>query len=325
MPISATASSAVAPRAISSPAWRLRPWRLQQVTIRSPIPARPANVSGRAPHASPRRAISASPRVISAALRVVAEAEAVDAAGGERDHVLRRRAELDAGHVGVHVDAEDRRVDRVLELGGERLVVARDHGRARQAVGDLLGHVRPGEDGDRPVADERREPLAGRRVEALRQRERGTARAGARPRPRRRRGSARRARRGRRRPGVACAAVTSRRSTARQVARVAPGLGDRRACRVAAGERDVVAAVASRRGRAATTRRRRVPRDVQRASAFAERGLSRHDPRARALRADRSARHAQGHLLSRSRSRREPPRARSGRAAGSRPSSRSRA
>src|SRR6266511_6080256 len=67
-PIVAAASSGEAPRAISSPAARLRPCRDSQVTIRSPMPARPANVSGRPPHASPSRAISTSPRVISAAL-----------------------------------------------------------------------------------------------------------------------------------------------------------------------------------------------------------------------------------------------------------------
>ena len=48
-------------------AW-LRPRRLQHVTIRSPILASPANVSGRAPQAAARRDISARPRVISAAL-----------------------------------------------------------------------------------------------------------------------------------------------------------------------------------------------------------------------------------------------------------------
>ena len=50
------AARPVAPRAISSPARRLRPWRIQHVTIRSPIPASPENVSGRAPHglAEPR-------------------------------------------------------------------------------------------------------------------------------------------------------------------------------------------------------------------------------------------------------------------------------
>ena len=68
VPISAAASSGAAPCAISSPAWRLRPWRLQQVTIRSPIPARPRRSPARAPQASPRRAISARPRAIRAAL-----------------------------------------------------------------------------------------------------------------------------------------------------------------------------------------------------------------------------------------------------------------
>ena len=58
-------------------------------TIRSPIPARPENVSGSAPHASPSRAISTSPRVISAAFALSPSREPVDAAGRERDHVLR--------------------------------------------------------------------------------------------------------------------------------------------------------------------------------------------------------------------------------------------
>ena len=52
-------------------------------------------------------------------LRVVAEAEAVDAAGREPDHVLRRRAQLDADEVGVRVDAKRERVDLGLELLGE--------------------------------------------------------------------------------------------------------------------------------------------------------------------------------------------------------------
>src|SRR5579859_2880644 len=62
-PISSIACSGVRPCAMSSPACRLRPWRLVHVTMRSPMPARPANVSGRAPNAAPSRAISASPRV----------------------------------------------------------------------------------------------------------------------------------------------------------------------------------------------------------------------------------------------------------------------
>ena len=66
------------------------------------MPARPANVSGRAPAASPSRDISASPRVISDAFELSPRLEPVDAARGERDHVLRGGAELDADDVGVH-------------------------------------------------------------------------------------------------------------------------------------------------------------------------------------------------------------------------------
>src|SRR5581483_9155626 len=66
-PISAFASSAVAPPAIRAPARRLRPLGWKQVAIRSPMPASPANVSGVAPAASPSLAISTSPRVIRAA------------------------------------------------------------------------------------------------------------------------------------------------------------------------------------------------------------------------------------------------------------------
>ena len=100
-------------------------------------------------------------------LRVVAHTETVGASRGERDHVLRRGAELDADQVGVRVDAEGGRGDRLLEAERETFVLGRDHGRAGQAGGDLLRHVRPGEYGDRTVGDEGREPLAGRGIEAL--------------------------------------------------------------------------------------------------------------------------------------------------------------
>ena len=45
--------------------------------------------------------------MIRLAFGVVAEPEPVHAARRERDHVLRRGAELDADEVVVHVDAED--------------------------------------------------------------------------------------------------------------------------------------------------------------------------------------------------------------------------
>ena len=61
------------------------------------------------------------PRVIKPGARVVAEAEPVGGAGGDRDHVLERAAELDADHVVGAVDAE--------AIAGEQ----RLHARARSA------------------------------------------------------------------------------------------------------------------------------------------------------------------------------------------------
>jgi hypothetical protein len=118
------------------------------------MPASPANVSGRAPRDHRR-------------LRVVPQPEPVRPARSERDHVLRRRAQLDADDVVVHVDAEDDRVDRLLELLGETGGRARDDRRGRQPEGDLLGDVRPGEHRHGPVPDERREAAPGLGVEAL--------------------------------------------------------------------------------------------------------------------------------------------------------------
>ena len=93
--------------------------------------------------------------------------QAVDSARRERDDVLRRRAQLDPDDIGVDVRAEERRAQRVLELPCEVPVLARDHGRGRQARGDLLRHVRAGEHRDRTPAHARREALARRRVESL--------------------------------------------------------------------------------------------------------------------------------------------------------------
>src|SRR5438094_2387976 len=63
----ASASSRRLPSPSSTPSWWLRDRGPVAVRIRSPIPARPANVAGSAPSATPNRVISASPRVISAA------------------------------------------------------------------------------------------------------------------------------------------------------------------------------------------------------------------------------------------------------------------
>ena len=172
-PISAAASAGVAPRAISSPARRFRPWRDQQVTIRSPMPASPANVSGRAPHASPSRAISARPRVISAALPLsprptpstppAASAITFLAAAQSSTPVTsgltytRKTSEV------IACWSSSARASSSLAITAAR----------RQAPGDLLREVRAREHRHRPAADERREALAAARVEALRQAEHG--------------------------------------------------------------------------------------------------------------------------------------------------------
>src|SRR5277367_4725109 len=64
----ARTSASFWPLPMRSPTVRLRPSGLTQVVIRSPSPAKPANVAGCAPMAAPSRLISTSPRVTSAAL-----------------------------------------------------------------------------------------------------------------------------------------------------------------------------------------------------------------------------------------------------------------
>ena len=135
------------------------------------MPASPENVSGCAPNASPSRAISTSPRVISAALALSPSPSPSTPPAASAITFFAAPQSSTPTTIGVHVDAEDERVERVLEPQRELLVGRRDHGRAGQAREHLLRHVRAREHGDRPIADERREALAGRRVEALRERE----------------------------------------------------------------------------------------------------------------------------------------------------------
>jgi hypothetical protein len=65
--LAASASARLCPRPSRSPKVRLRDSGDEQVATRSPSPASPAKVSGSAPSATPRRAVSASPRVMSEA------------------------------------------------------------------------------------------------------------------------------------------------------------------------------------------------------------------------------------------------------------------
>ena len=127
------------------------------------------------------------------------------------------------------------------------LILAGDHGGGGQAARDLLRDVRAREHRDRPVRDERREPVAGRRVEALRQAE-DRARAGERG-DGLGEGGARHGDDGE--IGLGDRRVLDRRGgdpvqvDVREVARVAAGLRDRGGLLgVAAGERHLVPVVA---------------------------------------------------------------------------------
>ena len=64
MPVRASYSSSDSPAANDSPKVRLREWTLVQVATRSPMPARPMQVSGSPPMAAAMRPISARPRVM---------------------------------------------------------------------------------------------------------------------------------------------------------------------------------------------------------------------------------------------------------------------
>ena len=200
-------------------------------------------------------------------LGVVAEAEAVDAAGGERDHVLRRGAELDADEVVVDVDAEDGRVDRVLQLAGERRR-PRSRSPPRPAAPPRSPRRCSGRRGRRPAGRatsvESRSPR--RRVEALGQAEHGrvAGQAARRPRAKARLGTASDDELGLRRPAPRRRVVAAipLEVDVRQVARVAPGLArSRRACS-ASRQASVTSwprRRAARRTPCPTSRRRRRP------------------------------------------------------------------
>ena len=133
------------------------------------MPASPANVSGRAPATSARRRISARPRETSAAFALSPSPSPSAPPAASAMTFFAAAQSSTPTEVLAHVDAEDRGVDRELEAHPELEVLARDHRGRGQAADDLLGDVRAGKDGDRPAADERRQPLAGRGIEALRQ------------------------------------------------------------------------------------------------------------------------------------------------------------
>ena len=106
--------------------------------------------------------IRRNPRVISAAAALAPSLRPVDDAGGDRQHVLGRAADLDAAHVGRMIGPERRRAERARKLGraasrraaqASRRSAARAPrrwqssgrrgsagARARRALGDHFGH-----------------------------------------------------------------------------------------------------------------------------------------------------------------------------------------
>ena len=142
-------SRGVAPAASASPKRRLRDLSSVQVRTRSPMPARPMNVSLRPPSASPKRVISARPRAIERDARIRAEAEAVADAGADRVDVLRGAADLDADDVVRGVSAKRVAADALGEALRVIGVRRRDRHRRRQARADLARERRSREHGRR--------------------------------------------------------------------------------------------------------------------------------------------------------------------------------
>ena len=82
------------------------------VSTRSPRPARPASVAGLAAERDGQPRDLGEPARDQRRARVLAQPEAVGQAGGHRDHVLERAADLDADHVAVRVEPELARAER---------------------------------------------------------------------------------------------------------------------------------------------------------------------------------------------------------------------
>ena len=167
IPISATASSGARTlrdqlaRSTVPPRWR--PARDDEVAhAREPG----ERVGPRPAEASASRRISARPRATRAAFALSPSESPSAAARGEGDHVLRRGAQLDAGDVVGHVDAEERGVSDELKPHGQLEVVARPprrrpggRGRSRRRCSARRG---PRQDDPR-TSVERRAPVLGSR------------------------------------------------------------------------------------------------------------------------------------------------------------------
>ncbi len=136
------------PRASSSPRRWLRDSGDPHVAITSPIPARPAKVSGLAPAAMPSRVISARPRVISPALPLSPNPSPSAAPAAMATTFLSAPHNSTPRMSLVHVEPELAPAEPGDDPFGERQVRRGDDGRRRQAARDLGRQVGPGQGGD---------------------------------------------------------------------------------------------------------------------------------------------------------------------------------
>ena len=138
----------------------LRDCGLPQVRRRSPRPERPISVSGRAPSAAPKRLQLGKAAGDERGVRAGAEPPALDDAGGDRQHVLHRAAELHADDIARPVDAQVAIGERGGERLAQRLVGGGERQRGGQAAGDIGGKARPRQHGLRRLRQRLAEHLA---------------------------------------------------------------------------------------------------------------------------------------------------------------------
>ena len=117
------------------------------------MPASPANVSGFAPAAMPRRIISASPRVRSPALPLSPKPSPSAAPAAMATTFLSAPASSTPRMSWLTYSRKRRRDRRADHAPGERRVGRGDDGRRGQPARDLGGQVRAGQGGDAPGRD----------------------------------------------------------------------------------------------------------------------------------------------------------------------------
>ena len=146
------------PLVTASPKLRFREWRLMQVVIMSPMPARPKKVSLLAAQGGAQAGQFDHAAGHEGAAGVVPGAQAVGHAHGQGDDVLEAGGDLHPGHVVVGVDPEEGAGDPGLPVGPvDAGLAGQDHGRGL-FQGHLLGVAGAQQDGHRVLV-----PAAGLR------------------------------------------------------------------------------------------------------------------------------------------------------------------